>query len=400
VVTLSQLMRKMRKLPITQLVAALLGGLLVAVVMLAAGLTTKTTTTTVVEDVPSGAAASGGVDLHAIYERDAPGVVYVSAKVVESTDSPFDLFPVQQSGAQTGSGIVLNDSGTILTNAHVIDGAVKITVQFAGGQTVSAKVIGKDPDDDLALLQVNPSGLTLDPLPLGDSNTVEVGDPTVAIGNPFNLQRTLTTGVVSALQRQIQAPNGYAIDNVIQTDAPINPGNSGGPLLNAEGQVIGINSQIAASGSGSDTNVGIGFAIPINTAKLVIPQLETTGKVTEGYLGIETYNVDPSLASLHLGASSGALVEQVESNTPAAKAGLRGGTKQIYLPDGITQIWVGGDIIVSLNGTPIDGSGQLAARIEQDKPGQTVTLGIVRGTKQLTVHVTLGTRPENLPSSG
>jgi S1-C subfamily serine protease len=395
-------MRTLRKGPITQLIAALVGGLIVAAVILAAGLTTKTTTTTLVADIPTGSVASGGLDPRAIYERDAPGVVFVSAKVVDTTDSPFNLFPVQQAGVQSGSGIVINANGTILTNAHVIDGALKITVQLLGGQTVPAQVIGKDPDDDLALLKINPSGLDLVPLPLGNSNTAQVGDPTVAIGNPFNLQRTLTTGVVSALQREIQAPNGYAIDNVIQTDAPINPGNSGGPLINAAGQVIGINSQIATTGSGSDTSVGIGFAIPINTAKLVIPQLERYGKVIEGYLGIETTDVNVSLASLRLPVSSGALVEKVASGTPAAKAGLRGGNANnpVTLPDGITQVVAGGDIIVSLNGQPITSSGQLAHRVELDKPGQLVTLGIVRGSRQLTVKVTLGTRPEDLPSSG
>jgi S1-C subfamily serine protease len=275
---------------------------------------------------------------------------------------------------------------------------VKITVGFSNGTTVTARVIGKDPDDDLALLSVTPSGLTLDPLPLGNSNDVQIGDPTVAIGNPFDLVRTLTTGVVSALQRSIQAPNGFTVDDVIQTDAPINPGNSGGPLINAQGQVIGINSQIETGGSG-DSSVGIGFAIPINTAKFVIPQIERYGHVSEGYLGVSTQNIGAALASLHLGTSSGALVEVVASGTPAARAGVHGGTRTATLLDG-TQVRVGGDIIVALDGRRISSSDQLEHVIESDPPGTKVTLGVLRAGKQLTLSLTLGTRPESLPSSG
>jgi S1-C subfamily serine protease len=388
----------MKRLSITQLLAALVGGVIVAAVMLAFGFTRGRVTTTVIDTVPSGSAGDVGLTPHAIYTRDAPGVVYVSAKVVETENSPFDLFQTKQSGSQSGSGFVINSDGTILTNAHVINGAVKLTVEFSNGRTVPATVIGKDPDDDLALLKVNPSGEHLRTLQLGNSSTVEVGDPTVAIGNPFNLDRTLTTGVVSALQRAIEAPNGFYIDNVIQTDAPINPGNSGGPLINAEGQVIGINSQIQTDGN--DGSIGIGFAIPINTAKFVIPQLEAHGKVTEGYLGVETSTISPADASLHLGASTGALIESVAHGTPAAAAGLRGASSNVTLPDGLTTVGVGGDIIVSLDGRPIASDGQLENAVIHDMPGQVVSLGIVRGTKQLTVDVTLGTRPESLPPSG
>jgi S1-C subfamily serine protease len=391
----------MQKIPVKQLLAALVGGLIAAALLLALGFTRQRTTTTVVDDVPTaGSVAPVGLSAHQIFVRDAPGVVFVSATVVEQENSPFNLFPTEQSGSQTGSGCVINADGTILTNAHVINGAVKITVEFANGDTVPAKVIGKDPDDDLALLKVNPSGQHLVVLPLGDSSTVEVGDPTVAIGNPFDLDRTLTTGVVSALQREITAPNGFAIDDVIQTDAPINPGNSGGPLINAEGQVIGINSQIQTASDGSDGSVGIGFAIPINTAKFVIPQLERTGRVTEGYLGVETVTISPSYASLHLGASAGALVETVASGTPAAKAGLRGSSKTVTLADGITQVQVGGDIIVSVNGAPISSADTLESAIIHDQPGKRVTVGIIRGSKHLNVTVTLGTRPQSVPASG
>jgi S1-C subfamily serine protease len=271
-------------------------------------------------------------------------------------------------------------------------------VAFANNQTVSARVVGKDSDDDLALLKVNPDGLTLVPLPLGNSDTVAVGDPTYAIGNPFGLPRSLTTGVVSALQRSIQAPNDFEIDNVIQTDAPLNPGNSGGPLINAQGEVIGINSQIETGGSGSGS-VGIGFAIPIDTALAVIPQIERTGKVTQGYLGITTTDVDPALATLHLHSSYGALIQTVQSGSPAARAGLRAGNLLATLPDGVTQVYTGGDIIVALDGRRITGAAALEQAILSKPPGQVVKVGIVRGTRHLTVSVTLGTRPNVAPSS-
>ena len=392
----------MKKILSSPFFAAVVGGAIVAAVMLIAGIG-NTTTETIVEQGSSGAnagATSGGeLTPRTIYQRDAPGVVYITATVIQHTQSVFDLFPSTSRGTATGSGFVINRNGVILTNAHVISGAVRISVAFANNQTVTAKVIGKDPDDDLALLKVNPDGLTLVPLTLGDSSTVQVGDPTVAIGNPFGLARTLTTGVVSALQRSIQAPNNFAIDNVIQTDAPINPGNSGGPLINAQGQVIGINSQIQ-TGSNGNGSVGIGFAIPINTAKAVIPQIEKTGKVTEGYLGITTITVDPALASLHLGASYGALIQTVQSGSPAARAGLRAGNLQATLADGVTQVQQGGDIIVAADGRKIASASALEDAIIADHPGQRVTLEIVRGTKHLTVALKLGTRPDVLPASG
>ncbi len=392
-----------RKLLSSPFLAALLGGGIVAAVMLLAGVG-NTTLKTVVQEASASASAGAGAGSDGqltpreIYQRDAPGVVYVTATVIEQSQSPFQLFPTASKGVNTGSGFVINRDGTILTNAHVINGAVKITVAFANNQTVTAKVIGKDPDADLALLKVNPDGLALVPLPLGDSKTVQVGDPTVAIGNPFGLRRSLTTGVVSALQRSIQAPNNFSIDNVIQTDAPLNPGNSGGPLINAQGQVIGINSQIATGTSGNGS-IGIGFAIPINTAVAVIPQIEKTGKVTQGYLGITTIDVDPALAALHLGSSYGALIQTVQSGSPAARAGLRAGDLLTTLPDGITQVEQGGDIIVAVDGRPISGAASLENAILAERPGRLVTLSIVRGSKHLTVTVKLGTRPDVLPTS-
>jgi S1-C subfamily serine protease len=403
----------MRSVLRSPLFAALLAGGVVAAVLLLAGVGTDNKTVTVIQPTsaatpttPSSvsAAAAKGLSAHDIYVRDAPGVVYITSTVVDQqsssqSTSPFDLFPQQEEqGTATGSGIVLNKDGTILTNWHVIEGAVKINVRF-GSTRVQARVIGTDPSDDLALLRVPTDGLMLHPLPLGDSDNVLVGDPTYAIGDPFGLSGTLTTGVVSAEQRSITAPNGFTIDNVIQTDAPINPGNSGGPLLNSKGQVIGINSQIETGGSSSGGSVGIGFAIPIDTARNVIPQLETTGKVQEAYLGLVSATIDSSLASLHLGSSSGALVESVEAGTPAARAGIRGGDISSTTSDG-DPIELGGDIITAVNGVKVDSSADLANIIAAKKPGETVTLTLLRASPSKTVKVSikLASRPNSVPN--
>ncbi|HLW94502.1 MAG TPA: trypsin-like peptidase domain-containing protein [Solirubrobacteraceae bacterium] len=383
--------------------AALIGGAVVAGAMLIAGVG-DVTNRTIIKETAAPAAEEGSLSGRGqltpaeIYRRDAPGVVYITATVVEQTQSPFDLFPSTTRGTSSGTGFVINRAGTILTNAHVIAGAVKISVAFAGNQTVTARVIGRDPDDDLALLRINPDGIPLVPLPLGDSDTVRVGDPTYAIGNPFGLPRSFTSGVVSALQRSIKAPNSFSIDNVIQTDAPLNPGNSGGPLINAQGEVIGINSQIATGGSSSNGSVGIGFAIPIDTARAVIPQIERTGHVAEGYLGITTTDIDAALASLHLPVSHGALVQTVQSGSPAARAGIRAGTLLTTLPDGVTELYTGGDIIVSVDGRAVTSAAGLGTTILSHRPGARVRIGIVRGHTHLTVLARLGTRPSTLPA--
>jgi S1-C subfamily serine protease len=383
----------------TTLAAALAGAVVAVAIALPISLSSGGTKT-VVEQAPlaasTAAAKTSGQTPREIYKRAAPGVVFVTAQIVQQSQSPFDLFPQQQQGQATGSGFVINRDGTILTNAHVIQGAVKITVQLGDNKAVDAKVIGKDPNTDLALLKIPTDGLSLTPLPLGDSKNVQVGDPTIAIGNPFGLDRTLTTGVVSALQRQIRAPNGFSIDNVIQTDAPINPGNSGGPLLDAFGRVIGINSQIETGGGNG--SVGIGFAVPIDTAKQVIPQLEHSGTIQRAYLGLTSLTIDGSLANLNLPVSSGALVQSVQSASPAAKAGLKGGDISAQLPQG--QIELGGDIITAVDGKPIQGSDDLATQIGAHKPGDTVTLSVLRAKKKLSVSVHLGTRPNAVASSG
>ena len=391
-------------------VSALVGGAVVAVVIAAAGgLGSESKSITTIQSAPiapsNASQQSAGLTPHEIYVRDAPGVAFVTSTVVQQSESPFNLFgggsESKSQGEDTGSGIVIDANGTILTNWHVVENAVKVTVSFEKGKTVEAQVVGKDPSNDLAILRIPTDGLTLHPLTLGDSSAVQVGDPVLAIGNPFDLERTLTTGVISALQRQITAPNGFTIDNVLQTDAPINPGNSGGPLLNALGQVIGINSQIETGGSG-DGSVGIGFAVPINTAKSEISVLEKGGTVRGAYLGLTSLTIDGSLSALNLPVKSGALVQSVQKGTAAEKAGIRGGNISSNTEDG--QVEVGGDIITSVNGKAVNSSEDLANDVEADKPGQTVSIGLLRangsgGYAHKTVTVTLGTRPNSVPNS-
>jgi S1-C subfamily serine protease len=353
-------------------------------------------TSTVVEEAPLAAhddtsTSDSGLTARDIYKRDAPGVVYIKAEVVQRTQSPFDFgLPQEQQGTATGSGFVLDKDGTILTNAHVINGARKVTVQFADKQQADAKVLGKDESTDLALLKVDPAKLKLVPLALGTSRNVQVGDPAVAIGNPFGLERTLTTGVISAVHRPIQAPNGFQIDDAIQTDAPINPGNSGGPLIDATGKVIGINSQIETGGSGNGS-VGIGFAVPIDTAKKIIPELKKSGRVDRGYLGVSTATIDKSLSGLGLPVKQGALVQSVTPGSPADKAGLHPGDISASV-DG-NPIQLGGDIITEIDGKPIRSNDDLTAAVAGRKPGDKVKITFVRDGKDKTVEVTLADRP-------
>ena len=359
-------------------------------------------TTTVVSQAAVAASAenrstvSDGLTAADIYKRYAPGVVFVRSEVVQPTNSPFDIFGGTQRSEATGSGFVIDAGGDILTNNHVIDGARSVTVQFADQKTVKARVVGRDPSTDLALLKVEPEGLALKPLPLGSSKDVHVGDPTIAIGNPFGLDRTLTTGVVSALQRQIPAPNGFQIKDVIQTDAAINPGNSGGPLIDAAGRVIGINSQIE-TGSGGGGSVGIGFAVPIDTAKQILGNLKSGETVQRAYLGIDSLTIDDSLTALDLPVKHGVLVQTVQAGSPAAKAGIQAGQLQAQL-QGSTVV-LGGDIITKFDGTPVTSSDQLAQLVTAHKPGDKVKVELVRKSGKQAVDVTLIKRPDNLAAA-
>lgn len=329
-----------------------------------------------------------------IYKRSAPGVVQITATSSGSGDSFFNNpFGAPDSQNALGSGFVIDKTGYIVTNYHVIENAGSIRVTFSNNSSIDAKLVGSDPSTDLAVLKVDTPASALTALPLADSDKVEVGDSVVAIGNPFGLSRTVTAGIVSAIQRQITAPNQYAIDHVIQTDAPINHGNSGGPLLNARGEVVGVNAQIETGGA-TDGNVGIGFAIPANTVKSAAAQLIKTGKVEHPAIGIIAQDVTPEVAKLfRLPVKSGVIVQQVQPDSGAAAAGLKGGTKDVTVAGESYKL--GGDIIVEANGMPVAGLGELRDALGGLEPGDTVTLKIYRGEDVTTVKVKLGRRPSS-----
>jgi S1-C subfamily serine protease len=339
-----------------------------------------------------------------IYKDEGKGVVYVKSEGVSSDDSSGSPFGGSQKGTATGSGFVVSKDGYIVTNAHVVDGASKVTVSFKEdtSDSVPATVKGKDVSSDLAVLKVNPSKVEggVRPVPLGDSSKATVGDPVIAIGNPFGFTRTVTTGIVSAVQRQIEAPNNFTIDDVIQTDAAINPGNSGGPLMDSQGRVIGVNAQIATGGgstSGSASgSVGIGFAIPVNTVKDELSKLESGGEIQRGFLGVSTTDVTSEVAKqLKLPTDTGALIQQVTKNGPASKAGLKAGKRPTS-----SGLVAGGDAIVKVDGKDVKSSQDLVKIIGGKKPGDEVELSYYRGTsdKLRTAKVTLAKRPTKAQS--
>ena len=339
--------------------------------------------------------AGTALTVNQIFRRAAPGVVQVTAtqRVTSPSVDPFGLpLPSQQQSEALGSGFVIDKAGHIVTNYHVVEGAKSVDVSFSNNESKKAKVIGVDPSTDIAVLQVDAHARALTPLPLGNSDSVHVGDSVVAIGNPFGYDRTVTTGIVSALQRVIQAPNSYSIDHVIQTDAALNKGNSGGPLLDARGEVIGVNSQISTGGSGTSGNVGIGFAVPINTVRTVAAQLISSGHVNHAYIGITAQPVSKSAARLfHLPVSHGLLVAGVQSGSGAAKAGLRAAKQSATLAGETYPL--GGDLIASVDGTPLYTIDQLRDAIANKQPGDDVKLGVYRGSDKRTVTVTLGRQP-------
>ncbi len=341
-------------------------------------------------------ASAKGLTVNEIYRRAAPGVVQVTATQVVSTPNvdPFfgTPFPSQQRAEALGSGFVIDKAGHIVTNYHVVEGARSVDVSFSNNESMKAKVVGTDPSTDIAVLQVDAHSRALTPLSLGNSDTVRVGDSVVAIGNPFGYDRTVTAGIVSALQRVIQAPNSYSIDHVIQTDAALNKGNSGGPLLNPLGEVIGVNSQISTGGSGSTGNVGIGFAVPINTVKTVVAQIEKTGHAEHPFLGISAQAVTRTAAKLfRLPVSHGLLVARVQPGSGAAKGGLRAGTQSATLAGETYPL--GGDLIASVDGIQLYSVEQLRDAIGAKKPGDHVKLSVYRGDQQRTVTVELGRQP-------
>jgi S1-C subfamily serine protease len=342
------------------------------------------------------APATTGLSVNSIYRRTAPGVVVVTATSTTKSSNLFDPFapPQTQQTQSLGSGFVIDKSGHILTNAHVVVGASKVDIGFSNGSSYPATVVGTDRSTDIAVLKVDVPQDALTPLPLGDSSKVQVGDPVVAIGNPLGEDRTVTAGIVSAVQRDISSLQpGIQIPGAIQTDAAINHGNSGGPLINNQGEVIGINSQILSDNPSNPESgsIGIGFAIPINLAKNIAQQLIDNGKAVHTYLGIRGSVLTPDLArTLNLSVDHGVLVGQVEANSPAAKAGLRAGTTQATI-NGQT-FALGGDVITKIDGKTIRTFDDLSGTISAHKPGDTIQLEIVRGGKTMTVSVTLAGR--------
>jgi len=337
-------------------------------------------------------ASGSGRTVGQVYQQDAQGVAFIAAQQKSSaSSSPFG--EPSGGGTATGSGILMDDDGHVLTNAHVVDGSSSVTVKFGDGDPLPARVLGVDDSTDIAVLSVDPGSVDAKPLRLGDSDGVKVGDNAIAIGNPYGLDRTVTTGIISALQRQISAPNGFTISDVIQTDAAINPGNSGGPLIDANGQVIGINSQIA-TGSGSSGSVGIGFAVPINTAKNVASQIIDGGSVEHAYLGIEGADVTAELAkALNLGTDEGVLVQKVTADGPAADAGLEAGDTPVGIEG--AQVKAGGDVITAVDGKQVAGMDDLIAVVNAKQPGDDVTLTVLRDGSSKEITVKLADRPDS-----
>jgi S1-C subfamily serine protease len=380
--------------PIANILSGLLGGLIVLVlgaILISTDVIDTGDSSTVVQrqspiTQPTSDDSEGGRTVRDIYAEEGRGVAFISAEGVSSEGtSPFG---VPQEGEATGSGFVVDKDGTVLTNAHVVDGADSVTVSFEdGGEEIDAEVKGVDASSDLAVLKIDPSEVdNLEVLPLGDSSKVEVGDPVIAIGNPFGYSRTVTTGIVSGLQREITAPDGFQISNVIQTDASINPGNSGGPLLDGNGRVIGINSQIATGGG--QGSVGVGFAVPVNTAKELLPELREGGEIERAWFGVQMSDVTEDVAQqLDLPVDKGALVVEATEGGPADDAGIRGGDPQTG---------EGGDLIVAVDGKEIATGDELAAAIAGKQPGDTVEVELYRGDDKQTVEVELGERPASV----
>lgn len=318
-----------------------------------------------------------------IYHDTAPAVANIVTRAVEY-DFFFNVVPVE--GA--GSGFVIDPRGYILTNAHVVQGAQSVEVTLGDQSRHPAKLVGADSRNDIALLKIDPRGKNLVALPLGDSRSLRVGQRVLAIGNPFGFQSTLTTGVVSALGRTVQTDEQTFIDEAIQTDAAINRGNSGGPLLDSHGRVVGINSAIFAP---SGTTAGIGFAIPIHAAKQIADDLIQEGRVRRAYLGVDTTALFPGLAdALGLPVEEGLLVERVVPDSPAAQAGLRGGSRAVVA--GMRRILVGGDVLVALDGQPISSQLDMNRLLNRKRPGDRVRLTVYRGRQKTDLDVTLRER--------
>jgi putative serine protease PepD len=355
------------------LAAAVIASAAVTALLYAAGIAGGSTTAVPQSPhTPADLTAADAFNPSALYRGAAAGVVAIEAAGVSSGSNGLPYTPAGQS-IDTGTGIVINPPGDILTASHVVAGASKITVKFLNGTVRTATVLGTDASIDASVLHVNPAGLTLHPLALGSTASLAVGDPLAVIGNPFGYNRSLSTGVVSGRDRTIQAPNGSLIAEALQTDAAINPGNSGGPLLNAQGQVVGIADQIATGSSGVDQDSGVGFAVPIDPVKAELSQLEAGRTVLHPYLGVALQE-----ASIN---RQGAQVTHVASGSPAATAGLKAG-----------------DLITALNGATVIGPSQLAADLAALKPGAKVTLTVKRGSDTVELTATLSSQASRAPA--
>jgi putative serine protease PepD len=393
-------------------IVALAGGGVAAVGVHALDDTSKTVTTTVeAQAAPSGTigsssgadasaafARSGGKSVSQIYKQDAPGVVTITSTTASTTSGDFNPFGPGQSQQQTsqGSGFVIDMQGRILTNAHVVEGAKSVTVAFEDGVSAKATVLGRDQLYDLAVIKVDVPAGELHPLKLGSVDSVQVGDPVVAIGNPFGYAQTVTAGIVSAKGRILQSPegNGRIIPNAIQTDAAINHGNSGGPLIDRHGDVIAINAQIAdPSVTGTNANAGVGFAIPIDLAKRALSNLEQGKAASHPYLGIRVDAINSSLTAANGKLPEhGLLIAGVAKDSPAANAGLTGGSQKQVV--GGQTYCIGGDSITAINGHDVNSLEDLQAEISGYAAGDTIKLAVTGGDgAQRTVTVTVGSMP-------
>lgn len=366
-------------------------------------------------DVPAGSATTtvektrvevvkglgdGNFDPEGIYRRESPGVVTIISAGLRASG----VIPGSEKGGGLGSGFVISDTGEIATNAHVVtsgEGAAiteakRVYVRFPDGNQVRAKIVGFDPYADVALLKVEPAGLTLTPLPLGSTEGLKVGAPVAAIGSPFGEEQSLSIGVISATERSIDSLTGFSTSGAIQTDAAINQGNSGGPLLDADGDVLGINSQIRTD-SGDGT--GVGFAVPVDTVKRSLDELRATGEVRYAYLGVSSRALYPQVAEkFDLPVAKGVWVQDVPTTGPAARAGIRAGDKTVRFQE---EKWVdGGDIIVGVGTVDVEGDDDLAQALAPYRPGQKATLRIFRDGRPVSVVVTLGERPLSAPRKG